>query len=337
MGKKTVFAAVALAVFAGWRWVSGAGDAVVTDALVRVTVPQGAALATLPDWFPGRAFPVSDWRYRAWLKWNARGRKLQAGDHVVLAGTTLDKLVSVLSANPEGRDVRATLLPGWNLADYDAALAAAGVSRAGELLERNAELAASLSKKYAFLKGVPTLEGLLAPDTYAFDPAAGLGAAADRMLAAFQKGAPEGFFDRKDWYAELTMASILEKEERDPAEQPTVAGILWKRLRTVPAFLAADATVCYEKILRQKDCQAFVNSHYARPRAEREALGYRYDTRARTGLPPTPVSSVKFSTLRSALAPAASDWWFYLHDSEGRVRYARTIEEHAENKRKYLY
>ena len=326
-----------LGFLAFWILLSRTGSAVVAPADLRVTVQPGQTFGALPRWFPQRPFPVGGFWYRAWIFAFLRDRKLQAGDYVLPQGTTLEKMVATLSANPETRDVKATLLPGWNLADYDAALAKAGLSRPGELLSRDGALAAKFAQKYHFLKDVRTLEGLLAPDTYSFDPDGGLDAAVDRMLGAFQKSAPDGFFGREDWYASLTMASIVEKEERNPAEQPTVAGVLWKRLRTAPAFLGADATVCYQKLLPQGECQAFVNAYYAKPRAERDALGYAYDTRGRVGLPPTPISSVRPDTLRATLAPKESPYWFYLHDSSGRARYAETIEGHGENKRKYLY
>jgi len=41
--------------------------------------------------------------------------------------------------------------------------------------------------------------------------------------------------------------------------------------------------------------------------------------------------------LSATMNPKESPYWFYLHDSNGKIRYAETIEGHGENKRKYLY
>lgn len=304
---------------------------------VRVSVQPGQTFGNLSSWFPAKPFSLSDFWYKAWLFCFLRDRKLQAGDYIIPKGTSLERLVTILSANPENRDIKVTLLPGWNLADFDAAFAKSGLSQKGELLNGDRGLLAKMTPKYPFLKGLSTLEGLLAPDTYAFNPEGGLEAAIDRMLANFQTSAPQGFFTTKDWYATLTMASIVEKEERDPKEQPVVAGVLWKRLHTDPAFLGADATVCYQKRLPQGECQSFVNAYYAKSREERTQLNYAYDTRGNVGLPPTPICAIRADTLEATLHPKESPYWFYLHDSNGRIRYAETIEQHGENKRRYLY
>lgn len=337
MKYRRLLAALLAAFLVFWILLVRTGGVVVAPAAVRVSVQPGQTFGALASWFPAKKFAVSDFWFKSWLFFFLRDRKLQAGDYVLPAGTTLEKLVSILSANPENRDVKVTLLPGWNLADFDAAFAKSGLTEKGDLLESDRALVAKFAPKYAFLKGRSTLEGLLAPDTYAFNPDAGLSGAVDRMLAEFQKSAPAGFFDRKDWYATLTMASIVEKEERDPKEQPTVAGVLYKRLNTDPAFLGADATVCYQKLLPQGECQDFVNAYYAKPKAQRDALNYAYDTRGRVGLPPTPISSVRPDTLSATMNPKESPYWFYLHDSNGKIRYAETIEGHGENKRRYLY
>lgn len=39
-----------------------------------------------------------------------------------------------------------------------------------------------------------------------------------------------------------------------------------------------------------------------------------------------------FATLR----PESSQYYYYLHDDTGAIRYGRTLSEHNENRRRYL-
>ncbi|USN59442.1 MAG: endolytic transglycosylase MltG [Candidatus Peribacteria bacterium] len=102
-----------------------------------------------------------------------------------------------------------------------------------------------LKKEFTFIADAETLEGFLYPDTYALDPKNITPETIARtMLKNFQtkilppptspllskegesgEGVGGGFN-----YETLILASIVEKEERNSNERPTVAGILKKRL-----------------------------------------------------------------------------------------------------------
>ena len=57
-----------------------------------------------------------------------------------------------------------------------------------------------------------------------------------------------------------------------------------------------------------------------------------YNTYVHEGLPPTPIGSVSDASLRAALAPADSPYFFYvIGDAEGRHKFAETGEEHEQN------
>ena len=127
-------------------------------------------------------------------------------------------------------------------------------------------------------------------------------------------------------FSELViMASLLEREEPKPVHRPMVAGILWKRIDNGWA-LGVDATSRYTidewndrkallKMLRDPDDP--------------------YNTRLRQGLPPTPIGSPALPSLEAALAPTESEFWFYLHDSTGKLHPSRNQREHEAYRRKY--
>ena len=60
-----------------------------------------------------------------------------------------------------------------------------------------------------------------------------------------------------------------------------------------------------------------------------------YNTRLRDGLPPGPIGNPGRTALQAAVAPEASEWWYYLHDAEKNLHPARNAREHARNRRRY--
>jgi hypothetical protein len=51
---------------------------------------------------------------------------------------------------------------------------------------------------------------------------------------------------------------------------------------------------------------------------------------------PTPISSPSIATLDALFNYQKIDALFYLHDNQGKIYYGVTLEEHNQNKLKYL-
>jgi UPF0755 protein len=139
-------------------------------------------------------------------------------------------------------------------------------------------------------------EGYLFPDTYFFT-----GRETEKEVVAKM----EDNFKKKVGEIKpevLVMASLLEKESKLPEEKKIISGILWKRLE-VGMPLQVDA----------------------------ELDTYRYKE-----LPPRPISNPGLESIEAAKNPVASEYWYYLHDKNGNIHYAKTFEEHKINKEKYL-
>ncbi len=152
----------------------------------------------------------------------------------------------------------------------------------------------------------------------------------DTLLGTFQTRIYDKLTDsqKKTFYSTLILASIVEREERDSDEKPSVAGVLAKRI-DIGMLLGADATLCYALKLGSRDCTpAQIVGGLDSPS--------RYNTRKVAGLPPTPISNPSRDTWLAALNALKSEYLYYLHDSDGNIHYGRTLEEHNANKRKYL-
>jgi len=170
-------------------------------------------------------------------------------------------------------------------------------------------------------KGVRSLEGLLYPETYAIRPDDSAVDVLQRMLDQLQKVLSEqdGLASRPlhlSTYQVLTVASMVEREAKLPADRPKVAAVIYNRLRAKKA-LQIDATI-----------------EYAVGATNRKLTGgdlqvrSPYNTYQHPGLPPTPIASPGEASIQAALQPADGNWLYYvLIDKDGRHAFTASYEE----------
>jgi UPF0755 protein len=170
-------------------------------------------------------------------------------------------------------------------------------------------------------------EGYLFPDTYAFSPDTDADAVAAMLRSTFESktaklrdavhGTGRTFGDV------VNMASIVEREATADS-RAIVAGILWRRLdEGMP--LQVDAPFVYA-IGKGTD-------ELTQDDLDRDDP---YNTYVNKGLPPTPISSPGLAALEAAAYPEASPYRYFLTGKDGEMYYARTFEEHKENRALYL-
>ncbi len=174
-----------------------------------------------------------------------------------------------------------------------------------------------------------TLEGFLAPDTYEFFPEDPEREIIVRFLKNFSKKLLPEFLRAPgtNFYAKLTLASMLEREVKHPDDMRLVAGILEQRLR-VGKRLEVDAAIAYLK------CRATPCDWGISPRELQ--LDSPYNTYRRAGLPPTPITNPGLNAIGAAFNPQPSPFWFYLTDRDGNTVFAKTFREHQQNIRTHL-
>ena len=61
-----------------------------------------------------------------------------------------------------------------------------------------------------------------------------------------------------------------------------------------------------------------------------------YNTYIHKGHPPAPICSPGLAAIKSVIYPQETNYFYYIHDAESQVHYAKTYEEHLENIQKYL-
>lgn len=262
--------------------------------------------------------------FKLYLRQNELSNKLKAGRMVVQENQNLKEIVEVLMVG-KSEETAVTILEGWTVKQIAEYLEDSGLTTVDEFLE----CIANCEFDFDFLpEGY--LEGYLYPDTYFVN----LSSYSDERFIARLIQTLENRLDDED-FAEIEergrtfeeimiMASIVEREERDPNEQPTIAGILWDRFDN-SIGLGADATVLYA-LGRTKGGLTYNDLQIDSP----------YNTRKYRGLPPTPIANPNISSILAAIYPKKTDYFYYLHDSDGIAHYAETLDGHNENKRKYL-
>ena len=248
---------------------------------------------------------------------------LRYGSFVLSPSMTLEEIITILTTEGTG-ELAFTALEGWTIKDMDAKLAEMGLIKTGEFTE----CSRSCEFSFEFLDSDQSLEGYLFPDTYFVDSASfSVETLMNQMLQNFENKWTDELQAQlassgRTLEQVINVAAMVEKEVRTEDDLPIVAGIIWKRLDN-DWTLGIDATLLY------KDEDGTLSS-------EDLESDNAYNTRKNTGLPPTPICNPGLASILAAVNPDESDYWFYLTDSEGRVHYATSNEEHEENKAKYL-
>ena len=179
-----------------------------------------------------------------------------------------------------------------------------------------------------FLAMTETDEGYLFPDTYFFFPSVSIEDVVSTLKSGFNKKIQPIKDDISRSHASLkdivTMASIIEREASGDEDRNIISGILWKRIE-LGMPLQADATLYY---VTGKESSKLTHDDLV--------LDSKYNTYKYKGLPPGPIASPGFLSIKAALFPTSSPYLYYLHASDGKVYYAETYAGHLVNKNKYL-
>ncbi|MBI5045827.1 MAG: endolytic transglycosylase MltG [Candidatus Niyogibacteria bacterium] len=242
------------------------------------------------------------------------GASVKAGDYVFDKPLSLWELKKRLAEGIYGiAPLRATIPEGWTVKEIGFYFKNLGIFKAEE-----------------FYLSYADLEGWLFPDTYFFDadnitPEV----VAQTMRANFEsKITPEMMAEIKSQGKTLSqiiiMASLIEKEAADLNDRKIVSGILWKRIE-IGMPLQVDASLTYaigKNTFQLTDADLKIDSPY--------------NTYAHYGLPPGAISNPGLDSIMAAIYPEDSPYLYYLSDKNGHIYFARTFDEHVQNKFKYL-
>ena len=301
-------------------------------------VPSGIGSGELADRLVGAGFARSSGA----LTWYLRLTHTHAepGTHLLRDDLSPRELAQRLARSPGRASVKVTIPEGWNhrqiadrLADLDVCPASDFVARVFDpALLRELEL-----------RG-PSSEGFLFPATYDLpvdsEPAAVVRLlvqeAKKRLARVAQKkpGALDALkqSDGFDEHDVVTLASIVEREAADPAEHPLIASVFFNRLRD-PTFrplktLESDPTAGYGCLVEPTLAPSCAGFHgQVTPALLRDSRN-RYNTYRHPGLPPGPIANPGEHALEAVLAPATTDYLYFVASGGGHHTFSKTFAEH---------
>lgn len=250
--------------------------------------------------------------------------KVTAGTYSLNTDMDYRALLSGMSLNSATKaEVSVTIPEGYTVAQIFQLLEDKGVSTVAELTA----MAAEHDYAFSFLQDIPLgdanrLQGFLYPDTYQFYTPHSALYAINTMLVNFdakytdelrQQVAESGYSVQEV----LTIASLIEKET-DGTDRAKIASVIYNRLNNPSAetagFLQIDATLAY------------INGGQVPTEADK-SIDSPYNTYLYKGLPPGPIANPGIESIRAALAPESTSYFYYALGDDGVHHFFKTYQE----------
>lgn len=245
------------------------------------------------------------------------------------------------SKNASGKQIRITVIEGMWAKDIAAEVEKKLGIQAADLLKlwNDETYLRSLIDRYEFLDDSilndqtrVRLEGYLYPETYSFEADATKEEVTETFLNQFANVyhnlKADIAKDGRSVHDIITLASLVQYEAKTAADMGMIAQVFENRL-AIDMKLQSSVTICYalyEEYKNAMDCE--VNSDIDSP----------YNTYLHNGLPIGPILNPGEDAIKAVLHPTDNDYLYFMADiyGDGKVYYAKTLEEHEANVSRYL-
>jgi UPF0755 protein len=252
-----------------------------------------------------------------------REKSVKAGEYRF---TTAMLPVEVLLMLQDGKIYlhHATIPEGYTLAQIADHLETLGYA------EKSAFLQLAANKEFIARLNIEadSLEGYLFPNTYSFPRGISATEIVQQMVNQFwqvmtpdrqQEIRQQGFTVHQI----VTLASIVEKEAKAPAERELISAVYHNRLK-INMKLDSDPTVIY-------GIQNF-NGNLTRRDLEQDTP---YNTYTRRGLPPGPIANPGAASILAAIHPAQVKYLYFVARNDGTHEFSTNYNDHLKAVRKY--
>lgn len=305
-----------LSTFTWYNWAVGAPSN--ESRQVRVVVETGDTAATIADTLYDHDLIRSRLAFNLYAQLSGNRSKLQAGGYVLSPTQDVSSIVEhMVSGKTDEIDL--TIIPGLTLNELRAHFFEDGFS--------DEEITKAFNAPYdhPLLASRPagaTLEGYIYPETYRMNANQTLQEllvrSFDEMYSMLQEKKYLEEYSKRNLsiHDAVTLASIVQKEVKNPTDQKQVSQVFLKRLG-MGMQLGSDVTYMYAA--KQMGVEAT------------PALESPYNTRKYVGLPPGPIANMNPSALDSVAFPAAGDYLYFVAGDDGVTYFSRTEAEHNAN------
>ena len=320
------------------------------DKEVSVTITKEDTLDTIIEKLEDNGLIQYPWLFQLYADLSGAEEDIVPGTFTLNTAYDYHALVNEMSSSASKREEVTVQIPeGYSCRQIFQLLEDKGVATVEELEEYAVD--GDLGE-YWFLEGLERdgkycLEGFLFPDTYNFYTNGGPEHALRKLLNGFENQFSQELQDQivllnqlltekmrangdsEEFIAEnqftvrdvVIVASLIEKEAAHSLEMSNIASVIYNRLfswGSTPRYLNIDAAIVYaldgKTDLTTEDLQ--VESHY--------------NTYTNTGLTPGPITNPGMASIKSALNPADTGYFYYVLDPEtGEHIFSRTYDEHV--------
>ncbi len=284
-------------------------------------------------------------------------QSLQAGEYQFSGTQTPATIIEVFNQWPQRSYERLTILEWRSIYDIDEMLVKKWYSDPGAYIAyvTDPRVIERYRSQFEFVQlffdtkstsSLSSLEWLLYPDTYHLDPKQDIiPQLVNIQLQTFQRRIwtpyqseirnfsshlrSQGFAFDMGFFNMINLASIVEKEERNSNNKPTIVWLFLNRIQN-NMRIDADITLCYGLKTGYEACKPSTIVRYLRDATN------LYNTRVHSGLTPSPIANISLKTFESLLQFQKTNYLYYLHDPQWRIWYADTLEWHNTNKRNHL-
>jgi UPF0755 protein len=310
----SIFGAFVLALVMAWFFLWASPAPLLTPP-GRVAIEKGQSFRSVARQLKAAGVVRSSTTLLIYGEWTGAARHIQPGDYEFKGGERIPEVVRHL-INGDFVSIVVTIPEGLTVHQIAERLALTGL-----VCQPDFEHAAHDGPLIRALGLQPLgAEGYLFPATYKFSPRANVKDVLSAMLMRFfqvltpqaeQRMLQLGLTTREL----VTMASIVEKEAKLPAERSLIASVFYNRLR-LGMPLQSDPTAEYSFEGESQSAAAAVR------------VPSTFNTYSFAGLPPGPIANPGQPSLEAALYPAKSDYLYFVARDDGTHVFSKSYQEH---------
>lgn len=314
------------------------------DVIVEVEIPEYATLNEVTDIFYDEGLIKYKLVFKMWANLRDKDQDLEflAGTYQLSPTMNYDELRSEIRPKYTRNTIRITIPEGYTTDEIIDLFTSSGIGTKETFIDiiNNYDFKAG-GYDYWFIEELQTngyssdrfyrLDGYLFPDTYDFYSDSSEIAVITKLLDNFEVKFNSTYAERANELGMtvdeiVILASIIEKEARDIVDVPDISSVFHNRLKNSSVFpkLESDATIIY----------AMHHNTGVRPtslESEDKYYDSPYNSYTHNGLPPGAIANPGLESIKYALYPSDTGYYYFVSDKYGEVYYASTLAEQDYN------